>query len=156
MGNKFYVETNNGTMIGSSRVTNVTRLDVIGNNNAISRVGGGVFSTTSSDPFDGLTYPSPSAQAAGPLIDSEILNRITLFQTLSALAGAQFECILFALQTSAGIIPDSNSAQGNRVSALLNWAEGPGGCGLERVVAVLDSVLRHANNQSEGFISREL
>ena len=68
-------------------------------------------------------------------------ERQQLFDTLSALPPAQFAAIAFALDPPSGTIPDDTAAQGKRVEALLNWAEGPGGVGLQAVQAVLYQTL---------------
>ena len=68
-------------------------------------------------------------------------ERQQLFDTLSALPPAQFGAIAFALAPPSGTIPDDTAAQGKRVEALLNWAEGPGGVGLQAVQAVLYQTL---------------
>ena len=64
-------------------------------------------------------------------------SRLTLFQTLSALPAPQFEQLRFTLNPPPGVVPESVAAQGNRVSALLSWAEGATGCGLERLGEVV-------------------
>ena len=71
-------------------------------------------------------------------------ERQELFDTLSALPSAQFGAIAFALDPPSGTIPDDTAAQGKRVEALLNWAEGPGGVGLQAVQAVLYQTLGKA------------
>ncbi|MEM6434069.1 MAG: pentapeptide repeat-containing protein [Cyanobacteria bacterium P01_D01_bin.115] len=64
-------------------------------------------------------------------------ERQKLFDTLSALPPAQFAAILFTLHPPSGTIPDDTAAQGKRVEALLQWADGPGGVGLQTVQEVL-------------------
>ena len=63
--------------------------------------------------------------------------RSSLFQILSALPPPQFEQLRFALNPPPGLVPEGVAAQGNRVAALLSWAEGATGCGLAAVQAVL-------------------
>lgn len=67
--------------------------------------------------------------------------RLTLMKRLSGLQPAQFEQIAFALQHPAGSMPGGMAPLGHRVAALLNWAEGTGGCGLDAVETVLAAVL---------------
>ena len=63
--------------------------------------------------------------------------RSSLFQILSALPPPQFEQLRFTLNPPPGLVPEGVAAQGNRVAALLSWAEGTTGCGLVAVQAVL-------------------
>ncbi len=63
--------------------------------------------------------------------------RSSLFQILSALPSPQFEQLRFTLNPPPGLVPEGVAAQGNRVAALLSWAEGATGCGLAAVQAVL-------------------
>ena len=67
-------------------------------------------------------------------------NRLSFFQTLSRLTVPEFEQLVFTLNPPAGVIPGSAAAQGNRVSALLEWAEGPTGCSLETVQQTLEAL----------------
>ena len=64
-------------------------------------------------------------------------DRSSLFQILSALPPPQFEQLRFTLNPPPGLVPEGVAAQGNRVAALLSWAEGATGCGLAAVLAVL-------------------
>jgi len=67
--------------------------------------------------------------------------RSSLFQILSALPPPQFEQLRFTLNPPPGLVPEGVAAQGNRVAALLSWAEGATGCGLAAVQAVLGEIL---------------
>lgn len=95
--------------------------------------------------LNGATSPAPPAPK--PAIAGEkrptgdLQARLKLMQKLSGLPNPQFEQIVFVLQPPAGSIPGSSAPLGNRVAALLNWAEGTGGCGLENVKAVLETIL---------------
>jgi hypothetical protein len=71
----------------------------------------------------------------------DLQARLNLMKRLSALPPPQFEQITFALQPPAGSIPGGAAPLGNRVAALLNWAEGTGGCGLQAVESVLEATL---------------
>jgi Tetratricopeptide repeat/NB-ARC domain len=53
----------------------------------------------------------------------------------------QFNAAAFALQPPAGSMPPPSASLGDRVFALLSWAEGTGGCGLERLQEVFQAVL---------------
>jgi tetratricopeptide (TPR) repeat protein len=71
-------------------------------------------------------------------------QRQELFQRLTGLPVAQFEQVLFALRPPQGLVPASAAPQGERVSALLGWAEGTGGHGLAAVHRALAAVLGEA------------
>ena len=67
-------------------------------------------------------------------------QRLKLSQTLNALPSVEFEQILFSLSPSSGTVPTSPAAQGERANALLQWAQGPTGCGLSTVIKLLREV----------------
>lgn len=66
-------------------------------------------------------------------------QRLALSQRLSALPGPQLDQVIFALDPPKGNIPSSAAAPGDRVMALLIWAESEIGCGLEALEELLDS-----------------
>jgi hypothetical protein len=84
--------------------------------------------------------PDTSTQPEGADRDFS-LNRLDLFQRLSALTVPEFENLVFALNPPAGIVPDPAAPQGSRVSALLQWAESPSGQGIDSVQALLRQLL---------------
>lgn len=61
------------------------------------------------------------------------MDRTQLFDTLSNLPPAAFEGLLFAVKPPGGLIPGDTAPQINRVKALLDWAEGPSGRGIDKV-----------------------
>ena len=73
--------------------------------------------------------------------DSEPMNRLEFFRTLSALTPTEFDGLLFTIKPPAGIVPGPEAATGSRVSALLGWAEGPTGCGLEKLQQTLKAIV---------------
>lgn len=68
-------------------------------------------------------------------------ERMELSETLYALLPQQFNMLLFTLNPPAGVVPPMSAPGGDRASALLNWAEAPGGCGLRGLKQTLDHVL---------------
>ena len=68
-------------------------------------------------------------------------KRLTLFQLLSSLPGPQFDQIIFVLKPPSGNIPSASAPLAQRVSALLEWAESPIGCGLEPLNQTLNSII---------------
>ena len=49
--------------------------------------------------------------------------------------------LLFALDPPPGIVPPMPAPQGDRASSLLSWTSGPGGCGLNQLVAALQKII---------------
>lgn len=72
---------------------------------------------------------------------SQYQKRNALFQRLSSLLGSQFEQLMFTLKPPNGHVPPASAPLGERVSALLVWAESPSGCGLEALEQVLNSII---------------
>ena len=89
----------------------------------------------------------PSQNQSQPKIDIKpnqkamTMDRKTLFNKLSALVPADFDQLLFEINPKKGLIPHKSSPQAERVSALLEWADSPNGCGLDKVQGVLESIL---------------
>ncbi|MGD1861787.1 MAG: toll/interleukin-1 receptor domain-containing protein [Leptolyngbyaceae cyanobacterium] len=67
-------------------------------------------------------------------------KRLALFQLLSSLPGPTFDAVVYALNVPPPLMPPSIAPQGQRVSALLNWAKSPVGCGLQELEAVIKAV----------------
>lgn len=82
---------------------------------------------------------APPAPPAQPL--NLYQKRIKLNQLLSGLPGPQFEQVIFALRPPAGNVPSSAAPQGQRVAALLEWAESPIGLGLDVLESVVNDVI---------------
>lgn len=64
--------------------------------------------------------------------------RSQLMRILNALVPQQFNEILWYVQPPSGIVPAPPASQGDRVYALLTWAESPAGCGLTQIQQALD------------------
>ena len=73
-------------------------------------------------------------------MSAESEARLQLFEQLAALPSDRFEALLFALDIPAGIVGGPRAPQGNRVTDLLDWAEGSIRCGLEHLASVLAQV----------------
>ena len=69
--------------------------------------------------------------------------RLELMNRLSSLPPTQLDKVIFALNPVKGTIPPIVASSGNRVSALLAWAESPVGCGLKKVEQVLEAVIQN-------------
>jgi tetratricopeptide (TPR) repeat protein len=67
-------------------------------------------------------------------------DRLALYQKLVSLPPPQFEQVLFSLKPPPGNVPSPQAAQGDRVNALLTWAESIG-CGLDQVEATYTLVI---------------
>jgi len=68
------------------------------------------------------------------------VDRTQLFTDLSNLPIADFERLLFAVRSPGGLVPGPEAPQMNRVKALLDWAEGPSGRGIEEIQSCLNSL----------------
>jgi hypothetical protein len=80
-----------------------------------------------------------------------IENRLALFDRLSKLTTQEFAKLVFTLKLPTGIMPGSVTPQGDRVSALLNWAESFTSRGLDEVEELIAcpaiALLQHASPQ---------
>lgn len=94
--------------------------------------------TTSAPKDDGWGGP-PVPPPLRPQSTNTAQRRMALFQTLSALPVPTFDAIVFALKVPPMMLPPGS--QGQRVPALLNWAETPLGCGLDQVEQVMQQVM---------------
>jgi hypothetical protein len=70
----------------------------------------------------------------------EYQERLKLFGVLAKVPPPQFEQILFSIQPPAGVIPPSSAAQGDRVSALLQWCETSEACNLAMIHKLLKDI----------------
>lgn len=69
------------------------------------------------------------------------LERLELIQTLSELPLSQIGQLEFALAVPRGVMPGVAAPVGERAKALLDWADGPTGPGLEVVVAIAQAIV---------------
>lgn len=76
-------------------------------------------------------------------------ERLKLHTTLNAITPEQLDGIIFTLKPPPGIIPPFPASQGQRVTALLNWAESPGGCKLEPVEQILNDIISRTRSTVE-------
>ncbi len=67
-------------------------------------------------------------------------ERLNLMSRMNALPLATFNKLVFVLSPPPGLLPPPSAPQSDRVCALMEWARGTGGCGLERVISVLEVV----------------
>ncbi|MFL6197625.1 MAG: toll/interleukin-1 receptor domain-containing protein [Thermoanaerobaculia bacterium] len=116
-------------------------------NRSAPRFPGRPRAATQAAPYPGSASASVLAPALlegrpetrGPSLTSD--ERFALMGKLNALPPQQLNMLLFALSPPPGLIPPMPAPQGDRVAALLGWAEGPGGCGLGEVQRLLATVL---------------
>jgi len=110
---------------------------------------------SSSPAFPGVTAPQPPTETSsppvitGPSVEASRLlsraegsgiaesqpalsprQRAELIQRLNALPLQQFNMLLFSADPPPGIISPMPAPQGDRSVQLLEWAKGPGGCGV--------------------------
>lgn len=68
------------------------------------------------------------------------MDRTQLFSALSNLPTQDFERLLFAVKPPGGLVPSPEAPQINRVKALLDWAEGSSGQGIDKVQDCFDKL----------------
>jgi hypothetical protein len=88
----------------------------------------------------------PSATASIPVKapKSSTQKRLELFQLLSSLPGPTFDAIVYAVKVPPMLLPPAIAPQGQRVPALLEWAQSPVGCGLDELEAVIHAVVQNS------------
>jgi hypothetical protein len=64
-------------------------------------------------------------------------ERLRLLNCLNQLTAQDLDKLIFALQPPPGLLPSDRAAQGDRVVALLSWAESSTGRGLVEIEAFL-------------------
>jgi internalin A len=99
-------------------------------------------------------YPGISQATSPPLTESlaglvenpdqnrmafqlSVLQRLEFMRHLSALLPQHFNMLVGALSPEPGLIPDMPAPQADRATALVRWAERPGGCGLSVIQEIL-------------------
>ncbi len=90
------------------------------------------------------SVPSPLSQYSTPPVDRPTAtsrDRMQLFAALSSLPGPQFSQLVFTLNPPPGNVPPDAAPQGNRVAALLQWADSPMGPGLAQVDSLLTEIV---------------
>ena len=95
----------------------------------------------SSDSLPTITQ-APEPAVSGHPLDTTVQQRLKLFQALSDLPGPTFDAIVYAVKAPPPLIPPGFAPQGQRTPALLNWAQSPVGCGLDKLEAVIDIVVK--------------
>lgn len=68
-------------------------------------------------------------------------DRLGLINALNGLPLVQFNALVFELKPPDGLMPPPMAPQGDRLFALVSWAESYGGCGLPRLQQVLVKIL---------------
>ncbi|MEM0982225.1 MAG: toll/interleukin-1 receptor domain-containing protein [Cyanobacteria bacterium P01_H01_bin.58] len=86
--------------------------------------------------------PPANASIGSPEPKSKTQKRLDLFQLLSNLPGPTFESIVYALNVPPPLMPPPVAPQGQRVPALLNWAQSPVGCGLDELETVVSNMMQ--------------
>jgi pimeloyl-ACP methyl ester carboxylesterase len=81
------------------------------------------------------------AESADQSLRLSASQRLQFIRQLNAILPQQFNMLLFAVNPEPGLVPPMPAPQGDRTSALLTWAEGPGGCGLSVLQKLLDTIV---------------
>jgi predicted KAP-like P-loop ATPase len=100
--------------------------------------------------FDELTTNNSSMDLSS--IGGNFLDRFQLFKVLSSLPQARFEDLLVALNPPPGIISTSAAPQGERVSELLAWSEGPTGSGLDELNHILTYIQENDSEKDKNSL----
>ncbi|MGB3491414.1 MAG: serine protease [Elainellaceae cyanobacterium] len=79
---------------------------------------------------------------ADPNVSLNTKERLALSRNLNGLTVQEFNEVLFLLDPPKGLIPPPSASQGDRVFALLSWAQSTTGRGLGEVKTALDDILR--------------
>jgi nucleoside phosphorylase len=69
-------------------------------------------------------------------------QRLRLMEKLNALPPQQFNMLVYSVKPPPGLVPPMPAPQGDRTSALLDWAESPGGCGVGSIEQLLETIIR--------------
>ncbi|MEM0981653.1 MAG: formylglycine-generating enzyme family protein [Cyanobacteria bacterium P01_H01_bin.58] len=76
-------------------------------------------------------------------------QRLQLFNLLANLPPAQFNSLLFALKAPIGNVSGDSAPPADRVWDFLAWTESPLGCGLDKVMSLLEEIL---GNREPNFV----
>jgi len=98
-------------------------------------------SSHSESDSENTTRPSTEMGTQAKTPKSDTQKRLELFQLLSSLPQPMFDSVVYALNVPPPLMPPAYAPQGQRVPALLNWANSPVGCGLEELEAVINVVV---------------
>jgi pimeloyl-ACP methyl ester carboxylesterase len=72
---------------------------------------------------------------------TSVVNPQSLRSTLNRLIPTQFDILAFNLEVPGYVMPGKSAAHGDRVGALLEWAQGSSGPGFERVQEELEKII---------------
>jgi internalin A len=107
--------------------------------------------TEPSYPGISQTTAPPVAESLANLVENSAQNRgaprlspmerLEFMRRLNAILPQHFNMLVVALNPEPGLIPDMPAAQADRSTALVKWAEAPGGCGLSLIQQVLKDIL---------------
>ena len=81
---------------------------------------------------------NPVSEVISPY--SRTIDKIELLETLKQIFSPQFSELIFRLDAPTEYLPSSDKPQVERAMKLLNWAEAPGGCGLEQIMQTLEEM----------------
>lgn len=89
--------------------------------------------------------PAPKVEAPkaeAPAIPQKPADRTELLDILIRLTRVQFNLLVTYLNVRPGHLPGKDVEQGERAIALIEYAEAPGGCGLDQIKHALDRVIK--------------
>ena len=116
----------------------------------------GISQTTSTPLAESLASVMEGAEQNPKEARLSITQRLQLVRQLNAILPQQFNMLLVALNPEPGLIPSMPTAQSDRTTALVAWAEGPGGCGLSCVQEALKGILRSSYQCGQNVLLKDM
>jgi pimeloyl-ACP methyl ester carboxylesterase len=120
------------TLPGTASLGNV----VIGGN-----MEGGVIVTGSGNSIN-VPEPANTSGSQKSRVSSMAVDIPSLLDKLNRLVPTQLGTLILILQVPPNVMPGSGATHGERVNALIAWAQGLGGLGLEKVQEELEKLIR--------------
>lgn len=97
--------------------------------------------TASSNPKTTPQSQTTGGKSNTPTATGGASSRKELINTLSKILPSQWELLMTHLNVPHHFMPGANNPQAGKVAGLIQWAESPGGCGLEEIAKALKDVL---------------
>lgn len=98
-------------------------------------------------PMAPLSDPKVEApKATVPPVPQKPADRTELLEILIRLTSVQFDLLVTYMNVRLSHLPGKNATQAERAISLINYAEAPGGCGLETIQQNLEKVLQQRSS----------
>lgn len=89
--------------------------------------------------------PAPKVEppkTEAPAIPRKPVDRTELLDILLEITPVQFNLLVTYIKVKGGHLPGKDASQSDRAVALIEYAEAPGGCGLDQIKHALDRVIK--------------